>query len=45
MIGLVVVYCRCTFFAGIQVLGDRERRERRLVEAAQDELLLAGIVC
>ena len=29
----------------IQVLGDRERRERRFVEAAQDQLLLARVGC
>src|SRR5262245_19448464 len=27
----------------VLILGDRKRRERRLVEAAQDQLLLAGI--
>ena len=43
MTGLVVVYCRNCFFCGIQVVLDRERRERRLVEAGQDQLLLARI--
>ena len=44
MSGLVVVYCRCTFLPGSQVLLDREGGQRRLVEAAQDKLLLARVV-
>ena len=43
MIGLVVVYCRYWRFSGIHVVLHAEGRERGLVEAGQDQLLLARI--